>query len=142
MNFHRLRSPAILGSADGLGIVMGLIAGLVVSRQSASALWHAALCGGLAELVSMAAAQRQADSAGGWPGAIICGIASALGCIIPAVPYLVTSGTAALIPALALVAGVCAVVTWLRPERGWKAAAQTFGLTLLAGALCAAVALA
>jgi hypothetical protein len=141
VNLHRLRSPAILGSADGLGIVMGLIAGLVVSRQSATALWHAALCGGLAELVSMAAAQRQADSQGGWPGAVICGVASALGCILPAIPYAVASGTAALIPALVLVGVVCAAVAWLRPERGWRAVAQTFGLTILAGVLCAAVAL-
>jgi len=141
VNLHRLRSPAVLGSADGLGIVMGLIAGLVVSRQSASALWHAALCGGLAELVSMASAQRQADATGGWPGAVICGIASALGCILPAIPYAAASGIAALIPALVLVAVVCAVVAWLRPEHGWRAAGQTFGLTVAAGALCAVVAL-
>lgn len=59
----------------------------------------------------------------------------------PAIPYAITSGLAALIPSLVLVAVVCAVVAWLRPERGWEAVAQTFGLTVLAGALCAAVAL-
>jgi VIT1/CCC1 family predicted Fe2+/Mn2+ transporter len=137
-----LRGPsAVFGSADGLTIVVGLIAGLAMSHQSASALWHAATSGGLAELVGMASGQRQSDPDDGWPAAIACGLAAAAACAVPAVPYLVTSGVAALVPALCLVVVVCGVISWLRPEKGLKAVSQTFGLTLVAGVLCALFAL-
>lgn len=136
-----LRAPAVLGAADGLGIVVGLIAGLAVASEPPGALWHAALAGGLAELVSMAAAQRQADASGGWRGALLCGTASAAACVAPAIPYLFTAGLAALLPALTLAAAACGVVAWLRPEKGARAVLQTYGLTAAAGVLCAAVSL-
>lgn len=134
-------SPAIFGSVDGLTIVVGLVAGLVLSHQAPSALWHAALSGGLAELVGMTSGQRQSDPEGGWPSAVACGLMSALACILPAFPFLFLSGLSASIASVIAIACVCAFITWLRPEKGWKAVTQTYGLTIAAGILCAAFAL-
>lgn len=135
---HALVGPsAIFGSVDGLTVVVGLIAGLAISHQSSSALWHAALSGGLAELVGMTSGQWQSDSKGGWPVAFACGVMAALGCIAPAIPYVFFRGLTALTSALVLVAGVCAFIAWLRPEKGIRAVSQTYGLTVIAGVICA-----
>lgn len=134
------RRPVIMGAADGVTIVAGLIAGLVLTHQSPSAVWTAALSGGVAELVGMTSGQRQSDSESGWLGALACGVASAAACVAPAVPYLLGRGVTAGVAAVVLVAVVCAVIAWLRPEKGIRAVAETFGLTAAAGAVCAIVA--
>lgn len=136
------RAPIIFGAADGLTIVTGLVAGMAVSHQPSKALWAAALSGGLAELVGMTSGQYQADSAGGWPQALACGVASAAACILPAVPWLLPVGRPwASLGTIALVAIICGLIAWLRPEKGKRAVIETFGLTLLAGVLTAAVSL-
>lgn len=134
------RAPLIMGAADGVTIVAGLIAGLVLTHQAPSAVWTAALSGGLAELVGMTSGQRQSDPAGGWLGALACGLAAAAACIVPAVPYLVARGVDAGVSAVVLVAATCGVISWLRPEKGVRAVMETFGLTAVAGALCALLA--
>lgn len=139
---HRLqRAPIIFGAVDGLTVILGLIAGLVVSGQSSAAVWHSALGGGLAELVGMAAGQRQSAPEDGIADAVACGAASGLGCIVPAAPYLVASGVAALVPALLLVVAVAGLVTWLRPQKGWGAVAETYGVLVGAAVLSAAASL-
>lgn len=134
------RAPLIMGAADGVTIVAGLIAGLVLTHQSPGAVWTAALSGGLAELVGMTSGQRQSDSASGWVGALACGIAAGAACVVPAVPYLLVHGAVAGIAATVLVALTCAVIARLRPEKGVRAVVETFGLTAVAGALCALLA--
>jgi VIT1/CCC1 family predicted Fe2+/Mn2+ transporter len=136
-----LKRVAVFGGADGLGIVLGLIAGMIVSHQPAHAVWAAALSGGIAELFSMANGQRISDSRSGWLPAIAIGIASLAGCAIPAVPYSFSSGAAALIAALVLCAAVAAVISWLRPEKGALAIIETFGLLLVTGTACGLVGL-
>jgi VIT1/CCC1 family predicted Fe2+/Mn2+ transporter len=131
-----LKRVATFGAADGLGIVLGVIAGMIVSHQPAHAVWAAALSGGIAELFSMANGQRISDSSSGWLPAVAIGIASLAGCALPAVPYSFSSGSAALTAALALCAAVAAVISWLRPEKGALAVVETFGLLLVTGAAC------
>ena len=133
------RAPIVLGAADGLVIVLGLVAGMVVARQAAGAVWHAALSAGLAELVGMTAALWLSDARVGFRRALSCGVASAGGAILPAVPYLAAGGWPATAAALALVAAAGGLVAWLRPERGAGAVAQTYGCLIAAAALCAAV---
>ena len=128
--------PATFGAADGLGIVLGLIAGLMVSRQPASAVWAAAFSGGLAELFSMANAQRLSDATSGWGAALAIGVASFAGCVIPAVPYSFSRGTPALAAALVLCAAVAGLISWVRPEHGVLAIAETFGLLAITGIAC------
>ena len=132
---------AILGGADGATIVLGLIVGLVVSRQPASAVWHASLAGGLAELVGMASGQYLSDSEAGVRVALTCGVAAFAACTVPAVPYAFGGGTVALCVSLGLVAVAAGVISRLRPERGVLAAVTTYGVLLAAAVLTGAVAL-
>lgn len=129
----RLRAPAVFGAADGLTLVIGLVVSL--SGQP-HAMFRAALGAGLAELVGMTAGSWLSDEkAGIWP-ALANGGASCAACLLPAVPYLAMSGGAALAVSLALAAGVGAVISVLRPEKGALAYLTTFGILAGAAALC------
>jgi VIT1/CCC1 family predicted Fe2+/Mn2+ transporter len=136
-----LKRVATFGACDGLGIVLGLIAGMIVSRQPAHAVWAAALSSGIAELFSMANGQRISDSRSGWLPPLAIGAASLAGCALPAVPYSFSSGTAALILALAICAAVAGVISWARPEKGVLAVVETFGLLIVTGVACGLVGL-
>ena len=131
-----LKRVAVFGGADGLGIVLGIIAGLIVSHQPARAVWVAAVSGGLAEFFSMANGQRISDSGSGWAAALAIGTTSFAGCAIPAIPYSFSSGTTALALALGLCAAVAAVISWARPEHGVLAILETFGLLIVTGVAC------
>lgn len=140
MNRSLIR-PVVLGGADGAVIVMGLIVGLAVSRQSPSAVWHAALAGGLAELVGMTAGMWLSEGDSGFTVALACGAAAFLACTAPAIPYAVTGGTGALCVSLGLVLTAAGVIHRLRPERGLLAVLSTFGVLAAAAVLTGAVAL-
>lgn len=130
----------LFGAVDGMSAFIGILAGLVVAHQPASAVWWAALSCGLAELVGMTSGQYQSDAASGWGAALTCGTLSMAGCVVPALPYLVLSGPLALVLAVLLVLIECGLIAWLRPERGWRACLQTFGLTAAVAVVCAAAA--
>jgi hypothetical protein len=130
-----VRQLATFGMVDGLVVVAGLVLGLVVARQAPAAVWHAALGGAAGELVGMTAGQHLSDPGSGWRPALACGAASGIACVLPAVPYLVTTGAAALAAALTAAVAIAAVITWLRPERGWQAVVRTYGILIGAGLL-------
>jgi VIT1/CCC1 family predicted Fe2+/Mn2+ transporter len=132
------RAPLVLGAADGLTLILGLTAGLA---RMPHALVHAAISGGLAELVGMSAAVWLSDAKGGFLVALGCGIATLAACVIPVLPYVFTGGWEALSASLVLVCLVGAAVSWLRPERGWLAVAETYGVLLAAAVLCFAASL-
>jgi VIT1/CCC1 family predicted Fe2+/Mn2+ transporter len=129
------RAATILGIADGLTIVIGLLIGL---HHQSGAIFHASLSAGIAELVGMGAALWLASrrNVANFLAACACGIATALGCILPAVPYLFLSPAAALPVAAGIAIAIGAVVCWLRTEKGWIAIAETYGVLLLAALLC------
>jgi VIT1/CCC1 family predicted Fe2+/Mn2+ transporter len=128
-----LRKQAVFGAADGVTIALGLV---VSVTGHPDALVHAALGAGLAELVGMTAGAWLSDSGEGFRPALANGAAAFLACALPAVPYAVTHGLAALVSSLLLVAVIAAVISWLRPEKGVLAIAQTYGILLVAAALC------
>lgn len=132
-----IRRVAVFGAADGLGIALGLIAGMTVSHQSAHAIWIAALSGGIAELFSMANGQRISDSHSGWFPPLAIGLASLAACTAPAVPYSFSSGPLALTAALLLCALAAAAISWARPEHGRAVVIETFGLLIITGTACA-----
>lgn len=138
----RQRIAIILGSADGLGLSVSEIASLLHHQP---AIFHAGLGAGLGELVSMFAAlwlaTDPAEEAGFWP-AVACGIASLLGCLLPVLPYAVATGSGALIAAGLIAVVVGGAISWLRPERGLLAIAETYGVLVAAGLLCWLVSLA
>ena len=127
---------AVMGGADGLGIVLGLIAGLGVSHGGAHAIWAAALSGGIAEFFSMANAQRISDPEDGWQPAVVIGAASLAGCALPAVPYAVGGGQLALAASVVLCLAMGGAICWLRPEHGGRSVAETFVLLGITAVAC------
>jgi VIT1/CCC1 family predicted Fe2+/Mn2+ transporter len=126
---------AVFGSIDGLTMFYGITAGLIVAHQGAAAAWHGALGGAAGELIGMSVGQYESDRQAGKKVAVVCGLAGALACLLPAVPYALVSGWVALIPALLISLLVGAVVCWLRPERGLRAVTRTYLVLIGAGLL-------
>lgn len=134
-----IREPVILGAADGVTITASLVAGLVVAHQPATAVWAAALSGGLAELVGMSSSRWQSDESNGIIDPLMCGVATCAAGVVPAIPYTFSSGAMAVTLSLILLVAVCGLIAWLRTNRGLVATLQTFGFTALAALICAVV---
>ena len=132
------RAPAIYGLADGLTCAMGIVTGLSIAHARPAVVWAAALSAGIAEVPGMALGQYQSAPGDGPFAALVTGASSTAGAVAPAVPFLFSSGTFAVIASIAVACAVCAVIAWLRPEAGWRAWAQSFGITAAAVALCLA----
>jgi hypothetical protein len=126
---------AVFGSVDGLVMFMGVVFGILVSHHGASAAWHAALGGATGELVGMTAGQHESDPEAGWKTAVMCGVAGAVACVLPGVPFAVTSGRTALIWAAGIAIVVAAAICWLRPQRGLEAVSKTYGVLAVAAVL-------
>ena len=124
---------AIFGAVDGLVMVMGIITGLLIARQGHLAAWHAALGGAAGELVGMSAGQHTSDPASGWRVALLCGSAGGIACLAPAIPFMMLPGAAAIVAAVIVAVAVAAVICVLRPEKGWRAVAVTYGVLTAAG---------
>jgi VIT1/CCC1 family predicted Fe2+/Mn2+ transporter len=129
------RLAVVLGICDGLTIVLGLLIGL---HAQSGAIFHAALSAGIAELVGVGAALWLASvrSLGNFLASAACGIATLLACVLPALPYIFSRGPTALGVSLGLCVMIAGGVTWLRSEKGWLAAGETFGVLFLAALLC------
>lgn len=136
-----LKRVAVFGSVDGLGLYLGIVAGLIIAHQPPSAVWVAAVSAGCAELISMANAQRLSDRKSGVTAALVVGAASFAGCVTPAVPYAAWRGPWALGASLALAAIVGGVISWLRPERGILAAVETYALLTATAVACGLIGL-
>jgi VIT1/CCC1 family predicted Fe2+/Mn2+ transporter len=131
-----LKRVAVFGSVDGLGLYLGIVAGLIVAHQQPSAVWVAAVSGGTAELISMANAQRLSDRKSGVTAALVVGAASFAGCVTPAVPYAAWHGPWALTASLLLAVVVAGVISWLRPEKGVLAVVETYALLAVTAVAC------
>lgn len=131
------RVATILGAVDGLTIVTGLLISLM--GQHVAAIPHAAIGAGIAELVGMFAAvylsQDQRTLKGAAPAAM-CGATTAVACIAPAMPFIFLSPAPAAVISVLMVLAIAGIISWLRPERGWSAIAETFGLLLAVSVLC------
>lgn len=114
---------------------LGLVLGIIVSRQSGTAAWHAALGGAAGELVGMSSGQYISDRAAGLRVAVACGLAGAVACAAPGIPFAFMPRLPALGTALVIAALVALAITWLRPEKGLAAVAQTYGVLAAAGIL-------
>ena len=138
MKLAGLRAPVTFGAADGVTVVLGLLVSLAGQPH---AVFRAAAGAGLAELVGMTAGAWLSDEDAGFPAALANGAASLAACVLPAVPYLLGSGWAAMGASLALVGAVACGISLLRPEKGVLAFVTTFGILAAAAALCWAASL-
>lgn len=124
------RTAAILGAADGLTLAVSLVFG-----RNAH-VFHAALDAGIGELVGMAAALYLSSEKRELMPAFLCGLTTLIACVIPAIPYAVGSGAGAAALSALLAMAVAALVCWIRPEKGWAAIAETYGVLVASGLLC------
>lgn len=127
------RVAAILGAADGLTIAISFVFG----RDPA--VFHSALDAGIGEFVGMGAALYLSADGGENKKlipALVCGLTTLVACVLPALPYLAIGGNLARLLSAAVAAIVAALVCKIRPEKGWVAVAETYGVLIAAGLLC------
>jgi uncharacterized membrane protein YeaQ/YmgE (transglycosylase-associated protein family) len=128
------RAAIVLGAADGLTLAISEIMSL---RMHETVIFRSGLGAGLGELVGMTAALwLSSDDPQGFIEALACGIATALACVLPCAAFALTTGPAAWAGAAAALAVAGAAVCWIRPQRGIRSVAETYGVLAVAGALC------
>lgn len=101
-------AAGVLGAADGVTSISGVIAGGAGSHVAHAALAHAALGGALAATVSMAGGEMLSQDAVDWRAVGAMGMGTALGSALPALPLLWAAGFGGwgLVVAIALVIGL------------------------------------
>ena len=130
-----VRGPLVFGMVDGSALVLGLFLGEIVSRQSSSALWHAALGGGLAAFGGMSLGQYWSAPEMGKAAALVNGAGTAATTILCGLPFAVFPRTPAIAASAVLITLAAVAICFLRDETGKVAVARTFGLLLAAGIL-------
>jgi VIT1/CCC1 family predicted Fe2+/Mn2+ transporter len=126
----KLISTAIFGSFDGMTSAMGIMLPLLSSPHE---LLLGALGVGIASTIGMGLGEWQSDSSSGWKPAVAMAVASGAGVLIPVIPFLFLSGSAALLVSIAIVISVTAFIAKERVSEKrsyWKAARESF--TILA----------
>lgn len=133
------RQQAVFGTVDGVTSVLGL---LVTLTDQPHALVKASIGVGLAELVGM--------TAGAWLSAdedhteflpaFTNGIAACAAILLPAVPYLFLHGWTAIVVAILCIVLIAGAISWARPEKGFVAVIKTYGVLIVAAAICTAAA--
>ena len=140
-----LLGPAIFGAFDGANTIIG-----VVRAVPPGAVMHTALLGAVSAGVSMAAgaflSQRGKDGSPGVVAALVLGVATAVGTILPALPYTMLAGWWALLGVGVVLAVVGAGISVARTRLADDGLAPTplarsvFETFLILILVCAAVA--
>jgi hypothetical protein len=133
-----VRGPLVFGMVDGSALVLGLFLGEIVAKQSSSALWHAALGGGLAAFGGMSLGQYWSAPEMGKRAAAVNGAGTAGTTIIAGLPFAFLPRMAATVASAAVITLAAVAICLLREETGTVAVARTFGLLLAAGVLSGA----
>ena len=136
---NRRLAAGVLGAADGVTSISGVIAGGAASHVGHAALAVVALGGALAATVSMAGAELLSEDDTDWEAIGAMGVGTLGGSALPAVPLLALSGSEAWIAVLAVSVAIAAVVAQVRhrtTNRGLlRATAQTMAVLALGGAV-------
>jgi VIT1/CCC1 family predicted Fe2+/Mn2+ transporter len=128
MSRHPLARPAIMGLADGMMSLLGVILYLLGHQ---SIIFPAALMGGISSAISMAGSEWLSDSDNGLGASCVMGGATGLGAILPALPYAIWAGPLAIAESMIICVLIGIVVAALRPRRGFgMALTETFGILL------------
>ncbi len=128
MRRGRLARPAIFGLADGLMSMLGVVLFLLGHQDL---IFPAALSGGISSALSMAGGEWLSDSENGLGASCVMGGATGLGAILPALPYALGTGPAAVAESVVICCLIGFVVSLMRPRRGLgMALVETFGILL------------
>jgi VIT1/CCC1 family predicted Fe2+/Mn2+ transporter len=132
-----LTRPAVMGLADGLMSMLGVVLYLLGHRDL---IFPAALSGGISSALSMAGGEWLSDSDNGLGASCVMGLATGCGAIAPAVPYALTTGAPAIAASVVICCLIGAAVAFLRPHKSVPLAlAETsaiLGVIFLAVLLC------
>lgn len=125
--------PAVFGAFDGLTSSLGVLLALAGHPHI---VLPTAVEVGTAEMVGMAAGQWQSDSKDGPGAAVIIGVATGAGCVLPAVPFAVLPPDAASVASAVLVLSVTAAIAGLRADRGrLRAAVESYAVLVAVAAV-------
>ena len=136
MRRRDLLSPAVFGASDGATSLVGVLLTLTGHpQQIVPAALGLAVAGG----VGMAAGSwLSRDSGAGLAASGVIGVATAVGTLLPALPYALWSGGTAMAASGGVLVALGTVITAVRArtEPWWRSAAETYGVLL---AVCVAV---
>lgn len=130
----RLMRPAVFGVFDGSTSVLSI---LLAYRHLDALIFPGALALGAVGAVGMAAGEYLSDDTdSGLGAALVIGVATGLGTVAPAVPYLLLHGILAAATALLVLLGIGALIAGVRAKRhSWlRALLETYGVLLVASA--------
>ena len=101
---------AIFGSFDGMTSTLGVVAGLLATHASASKIVAASIGIAVAATVGMGAGQYLSDGAKNLRNAIVMAVATLIGSVIPAVPFLFGNSRACIAASIAVTAVAAAFI--------------------------------
>jgi VIT1/CCC1 family predicted Fe2+/Mn2+ transporter len=107
--------PVIFGVGDGMVSLLGTV--WYLSGHPALVL-PAAISGGVTSAVSMAGFDALSDSTRSVAESCTLGAATGLGCMLPALPYGVFHGPAAVAASAVVCVALAVVIALIRPNRG------------------------
>jgi VIT1/CCC1 family predicted Fe2+/Mn2+ transporter len=105
---------AIFGSFDGMTSTLGVVAGLLATKASASHVVAAAIGIAVAATVGMGAGQYLSDGQRNVRKALVMALATLVGSVLPAIPFLFGTSQACVIASLAITALAAAVIGHFR----------------------------
>jgi hypothetical protein len=110
-----LARPLIFGIGDGMVSLLGTV--WYLSGHQALVL-PAAISGGVTSAVSMAGFDAVSDSDRPVSESCLLGAATGTGCVLPAIPYELFHGPAAVAGSVAVCVTLAAIIALIRPKRG------------------------
>lgn len=127
---NRRTSAAVLGSADGVTSIAGVIAGGAAAGVGHEAVAVTAIGGALAATVSMAGAEMLSQNATDWEAIESMGAGTLLGSALPAVPLFVLTGPFAWVAVLGVAFVIAVVVGVVRHRTTDRPLVPAVALTL------------
>ncbi len=126
------KTTAIFGASDGLVATMALI--LATMGHGKSVVVAATIGLFIAEGLGMAASQYLSDPNRDLRLALIMGAATSAAILIPAVPWLFSRGSPAVVGSCLIGLVLASIIAYARPG-GWKSWVQTYGILIGVGAI-------
>lgn len=130
---------SVFGVFDGTTSVLGVI--LTVGLTHSHALLLAAVGLAVSSAVGMAGGEWLSDNGKSRTSAVTIGVATAIGTLLPVLPFIVLSGTAAIVCGLVAILVVGAGIAVVRGNT-WRNWVQTFAILGLAAGASAIAAIA
>jgi VIT1/CCC1 family predicted Fe2+/Mn2+ transporter len=122
--------PVCFGLGDGMVSLLGAV--WFLSGHPTLVL-GAAISGGVTSAISMAGFDSLSDSKRSVRESCTLGAATGVGCALPAVPYAILHGAAAVVASVVICAALAVVIAMIRPNRGKVLSlAEVLGVVALA----------